>query len=313
MSVINPSKPILIFLAAGVQGSAVVRAARLRGLKVRALVRDRNRSPRLNFPGIEMVEGDLSDVASLHAACIGVDHAVLHIPIDSIALMKTQAENALTAFSAAGIRSFILKLTSASRPAPCAEPSFVANLMIEDAALRSGIPFAIVRPTLYLDNLLKPSARAEIIEQGVFAPPIRADQRIAWTSADDCAEAALMLLARGAMGGDHRIAGPESLTGNELAAQISVGLGRPVIYHSQSLDQFEHEVNAALGSNIGRRIISKFCYFAAYPDDANTILAAPFLPQAGLESFMPTSVTSWVQAHLADFIENDAVDMLRNS
>lgn len=41
MSVIDRSKPILVFLAARVQGGAIVRAALLRGLKVRALVRDR--------------------------------------------------------------------------------------------------------------------------------------------------------------------------------------------------------------------------------------------------------------------------------
>ena len=81
--------------------------------------------------------------------------------------------------------------------------------MIEEAARASGIRFAIVRPTMYLDNLLKPSALAEIAKDGVFAPPIPASQRIAWTSADDCAEAALTLLERGAMGGrsPHRWSG----------------------------------------------------------------------------------------------------------
>lgn len=41
---IDRSKPILVFLAGGVQGSAVVRAALARGLQVRALVRDRARA-----------------------------------------------------------------------------------------------------------------------------------------------------------------------------------------------------------------------------------------------------------------------------
>ncbi len=41
---IDRSKPILVFLAEGVQGSAVVRATLARGLRVRALVRDRARA-----------------------------------------------------------------------------------------------------------------------------------------------------------------------------------------------------------------------------------------------------------------------------
>lgn len=313
MSVIDRSKPILVFLAAGVQGGAVVRAALSRGLNVRALVRDRTRVPALNLPGIELAEGDLRDVVSLEAATAGVNHAVLHIPLGSSDTMTMQAENALAAFAAAGMRSFILKLTSASRPMPCEEPSFVANQMIEDAARRSGLPFATVRPTMYLDNLLKPSARTEIIEQGVFAPPIPAGQRIAWTSADDCAEAALMLLERGAMGGDHRIAGPESLTGDELAVHVSDGLGRPVIYRGQPLDQFEREVDATMGAGVGRRVASKFRYFAAHPDDADTILADHFGPQAGLEGFMPTDVKTWARAHRADFSGAGEIEMSRNS
>ncbi|MGF6312612.1 uncharacterized protein YbjT (DUF2867 family) [Bradyrhizobium sp. i1.8.4] len=294
---IDRSKPILVFLAAGVQGGAVVRAAFAQGLKVRALVRNRARAAALAAPGVELAEGDLGDAVSLENASTGIDHAMLQVPIGPAEPMATQAQNALVAFKAAGIQSFVLKLASASRPAPCEEPSFIANQMIEDAARASGIPFAIVRPTMYLDNMLKPSALAEIMSEGVFAPPIPASQRIAWTSADDCAEAALTLLERDAMGGDHRIAGPESLTGDELATRLSAGLDRPVRYRGQPLDEFEHEVDVAMGEGVGRRVASKFRYFATYPNEADIILAQPFAPQPGLEGFQPKSVETWVQAH----------------
>lgn len=296
------SRPILVFLAAGVQGDAVVRAALARGLKVRALVRDRARAAaRLPAPNVELVEGDLGDASSLAAASTGIDHAVLQVPIGSTETMTTQAGKALAAFKAGGIVSFVLKLNSASRPAPCEEPSFVANHMIEEAARASGIPFAIVRPTMYLDNLLKPSALAEIAKDGVFAPPIPASQRIAWTSADDCAEAALTLLERGAMGGDHRIAGPDSLTGDELAVRVSAGLDRTIRYSGQPLDEFEAEVETAMGAGVGRRVASKFRYFTNYPDEAKSILAQPFIPQIGLEHFWPHDVESWVRAHRKAF------------
>lgn len=292
---INQSKPILVFLGAGVQGRAVLCAGLTRGLRVRALVR--NRSSATIAPGLEHAEGDLDDAASLAAACAGIDHAVLQLPIGPGETMARQARNALTAFTAAGVQSFVLKLSSASRPAPCEEPSFVANQMIEDAARASGIPFAIVRPTMYLDNLLKPSARADIMNDGVFAPPIPAAQRIAWTSAEDCAHAALTLLERGTMGGDHRIAGRESLTGDELAARLSVGLGRTIRYSAQPLDMFERELDDAMGAGVGRRVASKFRYFARHPAEAEVILAQPFMPQEGLEDFQPADVAQWVRAN----------------
>ncbi|TCP89749.1 NmrA-like family protein [Rhizobium sp. PP-CC-2G-626] len=132
MSMMDVSKPVLVYLANGVQGSGVVRAALRRGFKVRALVRDKRRSQALQELGVELVEGDLSDPASLRAASRGVGHVVLQIPTGPEAEMWAQAEYALTAATTEGVRSLVLKLASASRPVPCAEPSFVANAMVED-------------------------------------------------------------------------------------------------------------------------------------------------------------------------------------
>ncbi len=303
MSAIDKSQPILVYLAAGVQGGAVVRAALRRGFKVRALVRDRKRVPALSAIGVELAEGDLRDPASLRAAGAGIAHAVLQIPIGSQEEMRIQAENAVSAAIACGLKSVVLKLASASRPAPCGEPSFVANAMIEDIVRRSGLHFTIVRPTMYLDNLLKPSARKDIVEEGVFAPPIAESQRIAWTSVDDCARAAMALLAHGVQSGDHRIAGPESVTGEELVARMSLWLGRQVAYRAQPLDDFERDVDAAMGPGTGRRVASKFRFFASNPEEANAILSQPFEPEPDLKDFRPTSIDEWVRQHRAAFFE----------
>ena len=154
---------------------------------------------------------------------------------------------------------------------------------------------------MYLDNLLKPSARREIIEDGVFSPPIAASQRIAWTSVDDCARAAVELLECSGTG-DYRIAGPQSLDGDELAACISAGLGRPVAYRAQAIDVFEREVDATMGAGMGKRIGSKFRYFEAHPEEADSILSRPYTPQSGLEEFKPTDVQTWIRLHQRDFL-----------
>lgn len=306
MSAIHRSSPlILVHLATGVQGSAVVRAALARGYAVRALTRDRTRVPSLTHERIEWVEADLDDAASLRAAHLGVSHAVLQVPIGEPQIMAARARRAAVAARDAGLRTLVLKLASASRPAPCDEPSFVGNALVEEALRQAGLRFASVRPTMYLDNLLKPSARQEIVKLGVFAPPIPASQRIAWTSADDCARAAIELLVRDATG-DYRIAGPQSLSGDELSAVLSAGLGQPIVYRAQALDDFEQELNAALGAGAGKRVASKFRYFASHPEEAERILAQPFDAQAGLTAFQPLSVLEWMRAHSAQFQEEAA-------
>lgn len=285
------SGPILVFLANGTQGSAVVRAARQRGHGARALIRRRlDKAP----ASIDTVTGDLDDPASLVSAAQDCAHAVLQVPTGDGSIMVRQVGTALDALRHAGVRSIVLKLASASRPVPCAEPSFVANAAIEALVRGAGIPFAIVRPTMYLDNLLKPSARADIAERGIFSPPIARGQRIAWTSVDDCALAAIMLLEQDRYGGDHVIGGPESVTGDELATRLSAGLGRPITYLAEPLDAFERDVDAAMGSGMGRRIASKFCYFDTYPDEADRVLATVHVT-GSLPGFIPTTIDTWVR------------------
>lgn len=305
MPPIDRLKPIvLVYLAAGVQGSAVVRAALARGFSVRALVRNRTRTGRFPAEHVELVEADLNDADTLRVACRGVHHAVLQIPTGPCDTMAAQARNAAAALATANLHSLVLKLASASRPAPCPEPSFVGNSLVEDALQQAGLRFATVRPTMYLDNLLKPSARREIVEDGIFTPPIASSQRIAWTSADDCARAAITLLERAATG-DHRIAGRQSLDGDELAACVAAGLERPVAYRAQPIEIFEREVDAAMGAGMGRRIASKFRYFAAHPAEAHSMLAQPFAPLSALEDFQPTDVQTWARLHRSVFLGNE--------
>ncbi|WP_204243632.1 NmrA family NAD(P)-binding protein [Xanthomonas sp. NCPPB 1128] len=304
MSPIPLSGPLLVSLGNGVQGGAVVRAARRHGLAVRALVRVGAPTAALHALGAEVVETDLDDATAVHAASRGVAHAVLQFPAGPGETTLARARLALEAARAARLHSLVLKLSSAPLPAPCPEPSLRSNAALAALALArgAGLPCAVLWPTLYLDNLLKPSARTEIVAHGVFAPPIAATQRIAWTSADACAEAALALLRHGAHGGSYRIAGTESLTGAELVQRLSAGLGRPVCYRAQSLDAFEREVDAALGAGHGRVVASKFRFFAEYPQQADALLAEPLQAQPGLEDFQPGSIDDWIVAHRQAFL-----------
>ncbi|MET0551125.1 MAG: NmrA family NAD(P)-binding protein [Xanthomonas sp.] len=302
MSPIPLSGPLLVSLGNGVQGGAVVRAARRHGLAVRALVREGAPTAALRALGAEVVEADLDDPAAMHAACRGVAHAVLQFPAGPGETALARARLAFAAARAARLQSVVLKLSSAPLSAPCPEPSLRSNAALAALAHGAGLPCAIVWPTLYLDNLLKPSARTDIVAHGVFAPPIAATQRIAWTSADACAEAALALLRHGAQGGSYRIAGTESLTGPELVQRLTAVLGRPVHYRAQSLDAFERDVDAALGAGHGRVVASKFRFFAEFPQQADALLAAPLQAQPGLEDFQPESIDAWIAGHRQVFL-----------
>lgn len=105
---------MLVTGASGFVGGAVARRLAANGVThVRAMVRASSRIERLRVPGIEIVRGDLLDVASLRAACEGAD-AIIHAagcvtPVRRAVLWNTSVEGTrnLLAVMAPRVRRFV--------------------------------------------------------------------------------------------------------------------------------------------------------------------------------------------------------------
>ena len=67
----KPDRPVLVVGASGQLGARVVRRLVAAGRPVRALVRPTSRQGHLRQTGVQVVHGDLTDPASLDAACQG--------------------------------------------------------------------------------------------------------------------------------------------------------------------------------------------------------------------------------------------------
>lgn len=293
---------VLVYLANGVQGGAVARMAAARGYLVRALVRDVDRSACLAQAGMEIARADFDDVDALRAAHANVDYVIMQLPLAEPTRMERWVSQALAAIKPSSVRGLIVKMASA-RPldAFAAEPSFMANRVVEYLVRESRVSASFVRPTMYLDNLLKPQVLADIRAQARIELPIAADQRVAWTSVDDAARAALQLLDARAFGQDHLVAGAAAVTGAELASTFSQVLDREFDFASLDLNAFEREIDARMGAGQGRRVVSKFRYFEAHPAEARHMLARTFEPRDGLRNFEPTPLRGWIEANAARF------------
>jgi hypothetical protein len=90
-----------------------------------------------------------------------------------------------------------------------------------------------------------------------------------------------------------------------LTARLSRGLGRSVRYREQLVAEFEAEVERAMGQSDGRRIASKFRFFATHQREADTILSSPFEALPGLEDFRPTRIEIWARRHRRAFFEEN--------
>jgi uncharacterized protein YbjT (DUF2867 family) len=297
----NKEKRILVYLANGVQGSAVARHAVSRGFTVRGLVRNPGKSDQLRKLGVEIMVGDLQDRASLDQAHRGMDYVVLQIPLDVPSQTAPLVDNAIAAIKMSGGKGVVVKMGSGKPAIQTDVPAFVLNQMIEEKMRASRVPFSIVRPTMYLDNFLRPDIRNGICKNGVIVYPLPIRQKIAWTSTDDAADVALTLVETETFRGDHIVSGVRAVDGHGLALAFSAALKRDIRF--QSLPLIPTELGAEMGgAPIGRRLaVATLRFVEQHPDLASAFLSRPFDPSPQLRNFSPATIETWVSERSALF------------
>jgi uncharacterized protein YbjT (DUF2867 family) len=223
---------ILVTGGTGMVGSEVVR--RLRGTThdVQVLTRDPSKG---KLPdGVTAVKGDLREPASVQRIFNGVDAVFLLNPVT-----QTEAAEGLMAVSAmrdAGVKRVVyLSVQDADRAAWL--PHFGSKVGVETAVQRSGIAYTILRPNNFYQNDY--FFKDVLLQHGVYPQPIggiglsRVDVR-------DIGEAAVAALTTpGHEGQTYDIAGPEPLTGEQVAAAWGRALRKPVTYAGNDLDSWE--------------------------------------------------------------------------
>ena len=145
---------ILVTGATGFVGPKVAHALRARDLPVRCLVRDRRRGATLESWGCELVEGDVTDAASLERAVAGCD-VVVHLvaiitgrPEDFERVMAQGTRNLIAASREAGVRRFVLmSALGVNEQTKDLVPYFKAKWDMEHDLKSSGLEHVVFRPS----------------------------------------------------------------------------------------------------------------------------------------------------------------------
>jgi uncharacterized protein YbjT (DUF2867 family) len=227
----SQSKLVLVAGATGKQGGAVVEALLTRGHQVRALTRNAA-SPaadRLRQQGVEIAVGDFTDHESLVRAARGADAVyAMSTPYEQGPAKEIAQGITITdAAKAAGVSHFIYSsVASANRATGISH--FDGKYAVEKHLQASGVPYTIVAPVFFMENLLEPWMLSGL-RQGKLAmalPTNRALQQIA--VADIGAFVATVIECRDAVFGRRFDIAGDELTGEEAAAILSTVTGRQV-------------------------------------------------------------------------------------
>jgi uncharacterized protein YbjT (DUF2867 family) len=231
-------RTILVAGASGDVGAEVVRALRERGARVRAMVRA---TPLRDADGVEVVEGDLADRASIDRAMRGVTAAVFMTP------HHTREEELGASFVEAAQAARLQRLVFCAAAHPTSRfrviqrlydalvgligPHYRPKLAVERRVRASGLSPVILCPSNFYQN--DETGIGEILD-GVYPHPL-GSKRASRVDTRDIGDAAARALLDDVAPGTYPLLGPDLLTGPECAAIWARALGRDVRYAGDDL------------------------------------------------------------------------------
>src|SRR4051794_39628517 len=171
--------------ATGEVGGRVARRLAERGVPQRLVVRDPSRAPALDGAEVRQIAG-YGDGEGMRAALAGV-HTLLLIPAAEAADRVEQHFTAVDAAAAAGVQRIVYLSFVAAR----ADSTFTLgrhHYLTEERIRGTGVPFAFVRMSLYLDFI--PNM---VGDDGVIRGPA-GDGRVGAVARDDLADVAAAVL-----------------------------------------------------------------------------------------------------------------------
>ena len=297
----NASKlKVLVYGATGSQSSPVVRHLLARGHQPYVFTRHPEKAAALQAAGATVVVGDLADAASVRAANEGMDAVSLLIPFSAPEPLAS-ARHAVEAAQAAGVKLLVWNVSGYIPAAPTGNPAYDVRLDLRQLLQASGLPHITLIPTVYAENLFGPWTAPGLASRNELAYPVPANQPINWLASDDLGALTVAALERPELAGRiFTVGGPEALTGPELAAAFTTGLGRPVTYRPMPPSEFYDFLHDLAGPEMAAAVTRSYELMWAGQDHYSQFQADMVSVLEALPVRL-TTMREWAAQHAAAF------------
>lgn len=288
---------ILVTGAAGKTGRAVIRALAQRNAVVRAYIHREVQSTAIQAIGAtEVAVGDFQDATALRTAMQGIKalyHICPNMHPDEVAIGRTVIDSAV----AADVEQLVYH--SVLHPQVEAMPHHWNKLRVEELLLASRLPFTILQPTAYMQNLLL--GWDKIRKQGLYTLPYPGRTKIALVDLEDVGVAAATVLTQpGHSGATYALVGTPSVSQFAVARILAAALGRSVQVDEITQAVWEHTARAAgMNDYAINTLLAMFTYYeqvglVGNPNILGWLLGRP-----------PTTLTEFVQRSIGRTLNND--------
>ena len=295
--------PVLVTGAAGAVGGIGRNLSEFllaRGYKVRAMVRrEDERAEALRRLGAEVVQGDLTDLASMHRAIEGCRR--IYFGMSTSAAYLEATVNTAAVARHYGVEAFVnmsqMTVSQMSISATTDSPQHKLHWLSEQALSWSGLPVVTVRPTVFLEGFFLQLAAPGVRASDTLALPMGGG-KTSPVSAVDVARAVAVILDDPAahIGQIYDLTGPELADLDHYARVFSEALGRPIRYRDVPTPAWTEGLRQArYPEHVVRHLsaMSELTRQGRYDRMTNTL--------SKLTGEAPTSMRDFVKLHAAEF------------
>ena len=292
---------VLVYGGTGSQGLPVVLKLLERGHTPYVLTRDAKKAVPLAEKGAKIITGNTGNLESLRQASEGMDAIALMTPLFTDVLPAVSAKNAIQAAAESDVKMVVWNTGGKAFDEPIGNPLLDHQPETTQLLRHSGLPYIILQPTVYLENLLGPYTTPFVRNDNKLAYPHPEAMQVHWISSQDMGALVTAALEHPELAGSYfEVSNTERLNGTDLAGQFSLALGRDITYYAMPPAEFGAILNNIFGAGAGDAVARDYQMLLDKPEQQTKYLTQPevALKKLGVK---PMSVRDWVSQYAAAF------------
>lgn len=289
---------VLVLGASGDQGIPLVKALMERGVTPIAGARRADAMQNTPYPDLQTLNADILDQNSLEAAFAQVDAVAMHLPFAwDIDVAVQFGQNVAAAAAASGIKKIVFNTSCYVASEDLNVSAHDGRRRIEASIRDCGVDYVILRPAVFMDNMIRVWCKPTIVGKDTFVYPAKEDLKVSWICLDDLgALSAYATLTPTLRNETITVGGPEALTGFEIAERLSAASGRNIQFNSIPPQVFAENMSELItGSreieplSIYDGMASFYTWYNAQPESPLDIAPASFA------ELLPVKMTTYAE------------------
>ena len=246
---------VLVYGAGGSQQFPVINALKNKGAQVVATTHQPEKVETLRNAGVEPVIADMADRERLNEITKGIDAISFLVPFFLANPMDGlgYAKNAIDAAVKNQVQLLVWNTSGFILPVKIGNPSMDVRIDVLEYLKGSGLPYIIIQPSGYAENLLGPWTAPFVKSEQTVTYPTPEEMPVGWIATKDVAAfVAEAIYSPHLAGQSFQVSGIENLNGQQLAEKFSIGLNKKIQYRQMPPKDFGKILDGLFGVGAGK-------------------------------------------------------------